>query len=313
MTRVAGSRTAKNRRPSKDASSRDHLLDVRVRRSTAKRQRRHRTLRLVFGVTLWVSLAAGAVFGFHEIVDKFFLRNPEYNLRVVDAELDGLMSREEAMQIADIQPGKNIFLIDLGEAERALQKIDQINTVTLQRDWPDKITIRITKRIPIAWLAHAGAGDLSSDRSLLLDAKGHTMRPYRVEPEYWRLPVIYAPDPGLIQTGDILAVADLQAALDLLAERAKEPDSLLDIGSIDITKGYALEVIDQDKAHYTFAPQDPATQLKRVQKLLVNCRDTGRQIESVNLIPKKYTPVRFLLASAPAASTTQDRNPEDER
>ncbi len=311
MTRTAGSRTAKNRRPGKSGSGREHLLDVRVRRSTAKRQRKNRALRVVFGATLWVGLAAGAVFGFHAIVDKFFLRNPEYNLRLVDAQLDDLMSRDEAMNLTGITLGKNIFQIDLGAAEHALQQIDQIENVAIQRDWPDKITIKLTKRVPIAWLARSDSGNLATDHTLLLDAKGHTMKPYRIEPDYWRLPVIYAPDTALIQQGDILAVADLQAALDLLAARTERADSLLEISSIDITKGYALDVIATDKAHFTFAPQDPAGQLDRLQKLLVNCRDNNRQIESVNLIPKKYTPVRFQLVAAAGAKPIEDRNMED--
>jgi len=307
MRRVAGSRKVNSRRQTRG----EHLLDVRVRRSTAQRQRRHRNVRLVFGVILWVGIAAGAVFGFHAIVNKFFLQNPEYNLRVVDADLDDLMSHDEAMHLAGLTLGKNIFRIDLGAAESAFRKIDQIDTVSIQRDWPDRIVIKITKRIPIAWLARAGAGDISPAADLLLDTAGRTMKPYRVEPDYWRLPIIYATDPSLIQKGDILATADLQAALDLLAERARQTDSLLQINSIDITKGYAMDVVDANHAHFTFTPQDPAPQLKRLQKLLVSCRDTGRKIESVNLIPKKYTPVRFLLVSVQTAKPTEDHNPED--
>jgi cell division septal protein FtsQ len=280
-----------------------HLLDVRVRRSTAKRQRRHRVIHTIFAFTVWISLAVGAGYGFHAVVNKFFLQNPEYNLRVVDTDLDGLMTKEEAMQIAGIQTGKNIFRVDLGAAERELQKIEQIDKVIIQRDWPDRISIRITKRIPIAWLARAGTEDDS--HSLLLDAQGNTMKPYRVEPEYWHLPVIFAPNLELIQKRDMLAVADLQAALDLLAARAKQSDSLLSIVSVDISKGYALEVVDADKARISFPPRDPAKQLERLQKLLVSCRDTGRKLEAVNLIPPKYTPVRFLLASANEAPTPE--------
>ncbi|MGH8047187.1 MAG: cell division protein FtsQ/DivIB [Chthoniobacterales bacterium] len=281
-----------NRRQVKAGSQ--HLLDVRVRRSTAKRQRRHRVVRTVFTFIVWISLAVGTGFGFHEIVNKFFLKNPEYNLRVVDTDLDGLMTPAEAMKIAGIQTGKNIFRIDLGAAEHALRQIDQINKVTIERDWPDRVSIKITKRIPIAWLARAGTEEDS--HSLLLDAQGATIKPYRVEPEYWHLPVIFAPNPELIQKHDLLATADLQAALDLLAARSKKSDSVLSIVSMDISKGYAIEVVDADKAHITFAPEQPAAQLDRLQKLLLNCRETNRKLESVNLIPKKYTPVRFLLA-----------------
>ena len=221
------------------------------------------------------------------------------------------MSRDEAMRVSGLALGENIFQVDLAAAEHAFQQIDQIANVTIQRDWPDKITIKLTKRIPVAWLARADAAGLANDHTLLLDANGHTMRPYRIEPEYWRLPVIYAPDLALIEQGDVLAVADLQAALDLLAERMKRPGSLLEISSIDVTKGYALEVIDASKAHFTFAPQNPAPQLDRAQKLLESCRDNNRQLESVNLIPKKYTPVRFQLVASSEAKPIEDHNTED--
>ncbi len=309
MKRTAGSRKTANRRLSGGTGG-EHLLDVRVRRSTAVRQRRFRVLSTALSVTLWISLAVGAGLGFHAVVNKFFLQNPEYDLRIVDVELDGLMSRDEATQIAGIEIGANIFRVDLAAAEQALRAIDQVATVTLERTWPDKITIRLTKRIPVAWIAPAGIDDPHYNRSLLLDAEGRTIKPYRVEPDYWRLPLIFVTDPYLTQQDDLLARADLKAALDLLAARAAQPDSLLDIISIDATKGFALEVMDADKARFIFPPENPAAQLERLQKLLVNSRDNGRQIESVNLIPKKYTPVRFVLAAAqePTPAPTRKKN-----
>jgi cell division protein FtsQ len=307
MKRTAGNR---NRRQTRSASN-QHLLDVRVRRSTAKRQRRHRVLSTSFSVVLWVALAVGTCFGFHAIVNHFFLQNPEYNLRIVDVDLDDLMSRDEALRLSGITPGTNIFRIDLSAAERAFRQIDQIDTVTIQRDWPDKITLKLTKRIPVAWLAQAGAEE--TGRSLLIDTQGRTMKPYRIEPEYWHLPVILVSDPTLIEKKDPLTIADLQAALDLLEARAGQADSLLDIRSIDITKGFALDIVDADKVLVTFSPQDPAGQLKRLQKLLLNCQETGRKLESVNLIPKKYTPVRFLLASTQETDSTEVSKPERAR
>ncbi len=286
----------RNRRAPVARSSRDHLLDVRVRRSTAQRQRKSRVWRVMFGVTLWIAVAVGLVSGFRAVTNKFFLQNPEYNLRVVETDLDDLMTHDEAIRLSGLTMGANVFRLDLGAAERAFRGIDQIDTVSIQRNWPDTVRIRLRKRVPIAWLARAGA-DFSTDRALLLDAAGRTMKPYRVESAYWRLPVIFATDPDLIARGDLLAVADLHAALDLLTARAQRPQSLLNIRSIDITQGYALEVVDDSRAHLTFSPRDPGAQLDRVRKLLENCRETGRQLDTVNLIPKKYTPVRFMLVS----------------
>lgn len=308
MTRRTSSPAPRNRRAPAARSSREQLLDVRVRRSTARRRRTHRAFSVVLGLVLWTGLAAGAWFGFQAVVNKFFLQNPTYDLRVVNADLDDLMSKDEMLRLTGIQPGTNIFRLDLARAEHTLQRIDQIDTVSFQRDWPDTLTVKLTKRVPVAWLARAGDSDLSAGRGLLLDAEGRTMQPYRVEPDYWRLPVIYVADPALVQQGDTLAVADLRVALDLLVERSRRPDCLLDIRSIDATKGFALEVTTADKTLVTFAPEELPTQLDRLQKLLAHSKETGRQLESVNLIPKKYTPVRFLLASTQEAPITTEKN-----
>lgn len=283
-------------------------MHVRVRRSTARRQRTHRAMHLVFGVVLWLSLAAGACFGFHAIVEKFFLHNPDYSLHHIDTDLDDLMTADQAVQISGLHLGENIFRLDLARAERALKQIDQVDNVTIQRDWPDRVSIKIVKRVPVAWLAKAGTTGLSADDDLLLDSQGRTMHAFRVEPDYWRLPIIYAPDPSLIVQGDTLAVSDLKSALDLLASLRGRIDIPIDVRSVDITKGYAIEVCDAAKVVYTFSPDDPADQLDRLQHLLATCRTTGQELVSVDLIPKKYTPVRFLLASAEESPRSPGKN-----
>ena len=37
----------------------------------------------------------------------------------------------------------------------------------------------------------------------------------------------------------------------------------------------------------------------KLQRLLEHCRDTGREIESVNLMVAKNTPVKFVMAAPP--------------
>lgn len=266
----------------------------------------------MLNLTVWVGLAATVWIGFHIITRKFFFDNPAYNLQQVEVSLDGLMTKEEALSLTRIELGTNIFRVNLGAAERALRQIEQVKTVTIERDWPDRITITLVKRHPVAWLARAGDGPFNADRAWLLDAQGDMMKPYRVDPDYWRLPVIYAPDPSLLRGGDTLARFDLEAALALLAEHADRPDSRLDLRSIDISKGYAFVATDARNARITFGPGNPADQLDRLELLLESCEATGRQLESVNLIPKKYTPVRFVMASANRADV-EEPNPEAER
>ncbi len=306
---TAAAKTPPNRRTARPRAQRtsNHLLDVKVRRSTAVRTRNRRITGILVRLTLVAAIGAAAYFGFIAITDKFFLSNPEYNLRTVEAESGGLMSTDEVLEIAGITLGTNIFKIDIGAAERALRAIDQLDSVRIERHWPDTLSIIATKRHPVAWLTRSNTDAFSADNALLVDATGRTIRPYRIESDYWQLPIIYCADPSLIKSREPLAISDLEAALDIISVNDQTPESLLEIRSLDITKGYAIEVTNQANARVTFAPKNPIEQIDRLQKLLAHCAETGRQLESVNLIPTKYTPVQFVLAAnaTPTPSTVE--------
>jgi len=264
-----------------------------------RRQRSRRILTFGFGLVLWSSLIAATWFGFHTITDKFFFSNPEYALRHLRIETQGLLTEPEVTELTGIRVGTNIFEIDLAAAERALRKLDQIATVRITRDWPDRISIEVTKRSPVAWISDRPETALASENALLIDRTGRAMKPFRVEPEFWHLPVIYCADMNAVATGDILARADLQAAIDLLTEILKRPDSHLKVRSLDITSGHTIRVTTADNSLILFSPENPIAQLDKLEPLLVHCHETARPLEFANLIPSRYTPVRIQMVSAP--------------
>lgn len=276
-----------------------HVLDVRVRRSTVRRQRSRRVVSICLGLMLWTSLIAAAWFGFHTVTDKFFFSNPEYTLRSLHVETQGLLTKTEVADITGIREGTNIFQVDLSAAEASLRELDQVAAVRITRDWPDKIAVELTKRHPVAWISDRPSESISADHALLLDRTGTRMRPFRIDPEFWHLPVIYCADLELIISSDMLAQADLQAALDLIAERRKRPDSLLQIRSLDITRGHTIQVTTADNSTVLFSPVNLPQQLDKLEPLLVHCAETERTLEFANLIPSRYTPARIQMVSAP--------------
>jgi len=303
MRKTTANRTLNRPLRSSNAAQR-HVLDVRVRRSTVRRQRSRRILTLGFGLILWSSLIAATWFGFHAITDKFFFSNPEYTLRHLQIETQGLLTESEVTELTGIRAGTNIFQIDLTAAERALRKLDQIATVRITRDWPDRISVEVTTRAPVAWISDRPATTVSSGHALLIDRSGRTMKPFRVDPEFWHLPVIYCADMNAVATGDILARADLQAATDLLTEVIKRPDSHLKVRSLDITSGHMIRVNTADNSLILFSPENPTAQLDKLEPLLIHCHETARPLEFANLIPSRYTPVRIQLVSAPESTAT---------
>ncbi|MFZ4597608.1 MAG: cell division protein FtsQ/DivIB [Terrimicrobiaceae bacterium] len=304
MTRRSTPRTAGNRRLGDGRSH--HLLDVKVRTVTARRQRRQQVGGFFWKSTLVVVLCTAGWVGVTTALDKFFLSNPEYTLRRLNLELDGVMTRDDAIEATGIREGENIFRIDLAAAERTLRAMPQVATVSIERRLPDGISVTLEARKPVAWIAppEKDADPFDTDRSMLADSSGLLMKPRLIQPEFYHLPVIYGVQSDNIRDGEPLHNEDLRRALALLDDVVSTPESLLRIRSVNISKGYCIEVTSDRNARITFAPEDFPGQLARLRQLLEHCRDSGREIESVNLMVRRNTPVRFVMADPPQREST---------
>ena len=304
MRRRSTPRTAGNRRLGDGRSH--HLLDVKVRTVTARRQRRQQVGGFFWKSTLVVVLCTAGWMGVTTALEKFFLSNPEYTLRRLNLELDGVMTRDDAIEATGIREGENIFRIDLAAAERTLRAMPQVATVSIERRLPDGISVTLEAREPVAWIAppEKDADPFDTDRSMLADSSGLLMKPRLIQPEFYHLPVIYGVQSDNIRDGEPLHNEDLRRALALLDDVVSTPESLLRIRSVNISKGYCIEVTSDRNARITFAPEDFPGQLARLRQLLEHCRDSGREIESVNLMVRRNTPVRFVMADPPQREST---------
>jgi cell division septal protein FtsQ len=305
--------------------TRAHLLDVRMRTATTRRRRRETIVRWISGLLLVVAIGTAAFFGFQASLDKFFFKNSEYTLRRVSFDLDEVLTREEALAATGLREGVNIFAVDLGKVEAALRAIPQVQDVRIERKLPDEIDIDIVARRPVAWVAAEGEkGDPSaSENSLLVDASGFLHRPRRIVSEHYHLPVIYGVKGDNLRVGQAAPSAeDIRLALQLLETLSRYPESLLHIRTIDVSRGYRMEVVNDTNARILFATADFEEQLARLQQLLAHCDESGRALETVNLMVKRNTPVTFVASATPppetpvappAAPTPQQPTPKTRR
>lgn len=283
-------------------SARNHLLDVKIRTSTARRRRHEKVGRWLWNVILLGVIAGGSVYGVRAGLAKFFFNNPDYMIKRITLDLDNVMTREEALAKTGLQENTNIFLVDLAKVEDSLKTIPQVASVKVERELPDQIKIALTARQPIAWVTtdESGIDPTTSDKSFLVDGSGFLMRPRHMESDYFHLPAIYGVKSDNLRDGESVTSDDLVLALKFIDLTSKHPESLLHVRSLDVSKGYCIDVTNDTNAHILFGDTGLDEQLARLEKLLANCNESGRTLESVNLMVKRNTPVTFVsVAAAP--------------
>lgn len=277
------------------SGSAHYLHEVTKRSRSARRRRRRRLWRWAFRILLLAVLGVTSFFGFETALEKFFFNNPAYDLTHIDAELDGVLSEREVEHLAGVRKGQNIFLVDLAKVDHRLRQIPMVESVEVARQLPDTLIIRVHARQPVAWVAE---NTLPVPPSLLIDADGVIMRPRLVRKEFYGLPMIYGVDRKRLEDGDLLHERDLRAALDLLARIRARSDSLLRIRSVDISRGYAIEMINDQNARILIRTTDLSTQLARLERLLEHCAETNRVLCEVNLMVERNIPVKFAMSTS---------------
>lgn len=295
-----------NRRRSK-GGPRGHLLDVQIRSSTARRRRQEQIGRWVWNLCFVAIFGAAAFLGIRMLLDRFFFQNADYTLKRITLNLDDVLTREEALSKTGLQEGMNIFSVDLARVQAALEAVPQVQEVHIERQLPDHLSISLTSRRPVAWVAGDGEDPTASGNSLLVDEDGYLMRPHKIRPEYYHLPVITGVKSDNIRAGEPLSNADLKRALELIDATARHPECLLRIRSLDISRGYRIDVVNDGNAHIAFAASDFEEQLGRLRKLLIYCRENDRTLDSVNLMVKRNTPVTFVVAQTPAEEVRPEK------
>jgi cell division septal protein FtsQ len=308
--RAAKSATSRNRRVSTSVQDRRRLLlEVKTRQKTATRQKRRRIWQWVWLLLFWGTFVTVLAVSAQTVLEKFFFENPDYNLERIEVNRPDLLSAEEIEHLTGIAPGMNLFRLDLGTAQTRLSRIPELERVSIERVLPDTLRVSLVVREPVAWLADA-ADPPELQPYLLVEASGHFFRPHKILPSYYDLPLITGGRIADLEANDILHREDLREALALLQTIRFSNETTLSVRTVDISKGFCLEVRDRGDALVIFDIGSYPAQLARLQKLLDHCAETGRELEMVNLIPQRNTPVRFVMAALPASIQPANNNPQ---
>ncbi len=299
-----------NRRRTTKRTGGEVLLQVRARRDKVRQQRQNRLFNIGCRFVLLVTIIGVLVWGGHVGMRKLFHENKDFTIREVVVKIDGSMSKEQVLDVAEIREGMNIFEPNLGEVRKRLEDLGRVQNAAVERHLPGKIHIHITERVPVAWLAPMGENSdpFTSPDSMLVDARGIAVKPGELQPEYLHLPIIYGIDTAYLMSGEAVGSPGMRAALDLLRLLEMHPTlTRFRIQSIDLRKGYCMVVSDARHARFTFGLDNLEVQLERLGALLLHSETTQREIETANLMLARNLPVKFV--EVPVAEPVEPPKP----
>ena len=318
-----GSRNKNARRASTAQRRYQHVLDVSVRSGHFGKQRQRQLLGWLTKFLIVAALGTGLYFGVRKTISWVILKNPDYNVAELDVQTDGLLDSERILQAADLHKGGNIFLVNLNRAKTRIESIPEVEHVQVSRQLPNRITVEINERKPVAWLSTARGVDtreevVASKDSFLIDANGVLLLPRKLAPQDRYLPIIRHYSGTSLAEGTQTEGEEIKAALDLLrAHQESLVAARFQIQEIDLAKHYGLQVTDHNGTQVLFALEEMDRQLKRLDTYLQYTDQHGQRIQTINLLVQKNVPVTYMVdavaadkpADAPAAAAGPPASP----
>ncbi len=180
---------------------------------------------LLAGVLIFVLLA-----GVRRTARWMGAENPLFTLRELQVTTDGRLKPELIRRYAELEALDNIFNFDIDEARKELLRVPLIEEVTIRRELPGRVVIRVVERVPLARMPMPGAG-----LEMAVDRTGFIIGPSAVGPGLPRLEGVV--EPG-VHPGGRLATPLVLQALELLdaCDRSRLGQSVR-IAVVDLTPG----------------------------------------------------------------------------
>lgn len=271
-----------------------------------------RSARLRF-LGLGLSLACGALVvvfilwrGGEWLLDRLIYENSAFAVRHIDAQTDGVMSKEYLRKCAGVKPGANLFVVDLNQVRRDIELVPWIKSAAVERILPDTLKLRMTERTPVAqfskWQRQASGASLKVTN--YFDDTGFVMLPldrqYREvsAPAADQFPEVsgLAESEGL--PGRPVENPQVRAALKLIEEFDRSPMSgVVEIIRIDVSTPGVLLCYTSQGTEATLSLENFGQQLNRWRLVWDHSRTQGRLIAAIDLSISKNVPTRQMDAT----------------
>jgi hypothetical protein len=134
------------------------------------------------------------------------------------------------------------------------------------------------------------------------------MKEKKLLPEYLALPLITGCTTEALAPGKSVESFEAKTALELLRLTTTSfMQTRFQIREVDVSKGYCLLATDKNHSQVMFGFDQLDEQMQRLEQFLVYSDDSHRQIETVNLLVARNTPVTF---AHPDSEVIQELEPE---
>ena len=239
-----------------------------------------------------VAVGTGLHFGVAFVLGRVLYHNPRYALQEIVVEPRDRFSPRLIRQAAGLEPGMNLWALNLPQIAHDLESIPNVANARVERHFPDKISITITERVPVVKIEGINI-DLDTKETFYLDRDCVVLKPQPDEAPP-QLPQVVGLTDAELEPNTKLDRPILTHALEILdGINNGELRTVIDVTRIDLSNPLSITMETHQGMTITFRLDYIDQQLQRLQQIVDYADKQQRPLQTVDLTPDVNVPITF--------------------
>jgi cell division protein FtsQ len=231
-------------------------------------------------------------FGVAFMLNHVLYNNPRYALQQIDVEPRDHFSPRLIRQAAGLEPGMNLWTLNLRQIAHDLESIPNVASARVERHFPNKIAITITERVPVVKIQGINM-DLGTKETFYLDRDCVVLKP-RADEAQPPMPQITGLTDAELEPNGKLDRPILAHALEILdGINHGELHTTIDVTHIDLSNPLAITMETHQGMTITFRLDYIDQQLQRLQQIVKYADEQQKTLATVDLTPDVNVPITF--------------------
>ncbi len=270
------------------------LEKVKLLRDKLRRVRKNYRLHLSRGLKkalIIIPLVTILGFGGYYAVQSIREHAATLNISNIHVESEGYMSKQEILDMLDLQDGAHFISIDTKELTKKLEASPLIHHANVTANFPDTLNIQVQERFPLA-LIEMEDGILTGQRERFFICKeGHILPIIEgsFHQQFLHSPIWYVrpTDYDQYSTEGRIKEQSLESIVELIeAINQHQLDALPAVTEIHRPKEWKIILSLETGTEVVMRTSDIKGQMERLITILQHARDNQRLVRSVNVIPE---------------------------
>jgi hypothetical protein len=291
-----GSQKSAKRSASKRRVKDTHVIDyepdspvIRENEAVERRRRGFRNAMRLIAAMLIIGIGWVA---WHEALEK----NEQFLLKEVEVNTAGTLTREQIVAATGLTTATNVLTMNLRDVRAKIERLPQVKSAVIKRDYHGKLTLDVVQRIPVAWIECAKHRLMEplSGKGCLIDAEGAPVPCEVITKEYLAMPRIQFPGLSTAEPGRPVPDFQIHSALRLMEKlQSRDEDGRAKLERLEIPNAWSLVAHFSGDAKITFGVDDLDPQLARFDRFMHEAKARKWRVATLNLLSRVNTPATF--------------------